>query len=115
VDQGSLQTTLKSLAKHNIVCSIIGLSAEVCVLLDFLFLMVKVYVCGQICKETHGTYRVSMNENHFTSLLMEHIHPPPVFDSKTEEMSRDGFIEIGFPTLILKLDDANAELPLCFW
>lgn len=75
----------------------------------------EVYICGQICKETHGTYRVSMNELHFNNLLMEHIQPPPVFDSKADDANRAGFIEIGFPTLVLKLDEANSEVPLCLW
>jgi transcription initiation factor TFIIH subunit 2 len=100
VDTGSIYSTIKSLKKNNIVCSIIGLAAEM-------------HICSEICKETQGEYRIIRNESHFTSLLNEHIHPPKIFAFKKEEAQKSGFIDIGFPELKLKFEE-GVNISLCF-
>jgi hypothetical protein len=65
--------------KDNIQCSIIGVNAEV-------------YVCKAIASQTHGTYRVALNEDHFKEILFL-LLPPPPSTTKTET----ALIKMGFP------------------
>eukprot|EP01127_Copromyxa_protea_P014885 TRINITY_DN4215_c0_g2_i1.p2 TRINITY_DN4215_c0_g2~~TRINITY_DN4215_c0_g2_i1.p2 ORF type:complete len:391 (-),score=41.86 TRINITY_DN4215_c0_g2_i1:179-1351(-) len=88
-DPGPISSTIKTLQSHNIVCSIIGLAAEV-------------YLCKQISSKTKGEYRVIKNEQHFTSLLEGHIQPPKILQ-EAEEKTPTTFIEMGFPTKFLAL------------
>jgi hypothetical protein len=69
------------------------------------------YICGQICKETQGSYTVSKNENHFQRLLLNHIQPPIIFHSN-QEVCTVGFLKVGFPQLILQSDQLDIH---CFW
>ncbi len=57
------------------------------------------HLCKQICSKTKGEYRVVKNEQHFSTLLMEHVQPPKVLQEREaeEKDSRSTFIEMGFP------------------
>jgi hypothetical protein len=49
-----------------------------CNAVSIIGLAAGIKVCETICKSTHGTYRVVLDEQHFGDLLMAHITPPPV-------------------------------------
>jgi len=97
-DPESLIPTVKQMKSLNIICSIIGLAAEV-------------YLCKRICSKTQGEYRVSKHEAHFRELLMNHIPPPKVFQEKEKsETVVATFVQMGFPVKYLGRSPDNKDL-----
>jgi len=86
-DPGNIQSTISKLKRNNIMCSIIGLAAEV-------------YICKEICSQTSGQYSVVRNDKHFISLLNHHLQPPPLALEQT--VPTPSFIHMGFPVKILQ-------------
>ncbi|XP_055865019.1 general transcription factor IIH subunit 2-like [Biomphalaria glabrata] len=78
-DPGDVREVVKTVAKANIRCSVIGLSAEV-------------RICKTLCQQTSGTYNVILEESHFKDLLNSHVTPAPA--STTTDSS---LIKMGFP------------------
>ncbi|KAH9412961.1 General transcription factor IIH subunit 2 [Dermatophagoides pteronyssinus] len=77
-DPSDIHKTIDSLAKDNIRCSVIGLSAEV-------------YICKELTTKTNGVYNVAMEETHLKDLLFQYLNPLP--SSFTEST----LMKIGFP------------------
>ncbi|XP_077531815.1 general transcription factor IIH subunit 2 Ssl1 isoform X1 [Haemaphysalis longicornis] len=77
-DPGNIHTTIESMCKGNIRCSVVGLAAEV-------------HVCCKLTKSTGGTYSVIMDENHFRDVLFQHAIPPPVTGNAESSLIRMGF------------------------
>lgn len=77
-DPDNIISTISMLRDGNVRCSVIGLAAEVC-------------VCKKLCKETHGSYSVILDECHFKDLLTQHVTPPPATASTESSLIRMGF------------------------
>lgn len=77
-DPGDIHSTIQSLANYNIRCSVVGLSAEV-------------KVCKTLVIETKGSYDVVVDENHFKSIVFEHLNPPPAKKGTQSSLIRMGF------------------------
>ena len=77
-DPGDILKTLDILKEHNTRVSSIHLSSELNILRVF-------------SKATSGTSSVVMDQDHFHSLLLGHVLPPPLFSSKQDEMLTMGF------------------------
>ena len=67
---GSLGTRMppsrRECVKHRIQCSVIGIGAEL-------------HILRQLAKDTHGTYGVCVNEQHYRDLLYAPLPPPRSF------------------------------------
>ncbi|KAI9105872.1 Ssl1-like-domain-containing protein [Phlyctochytrium arcticum] len=79
-DPDDITITTSLLKSDAIRVSMVGLSAEV-------------QVCKEICKVTHGTYHVVLNEMHYREVLFDHIPPPPL----AQEKEAASVIRMGFP------------------
>ncbi|XP_062579817.1 general transcription factor IIH subunit 2-like [Saccostrea cucullata] len=77
-DPENIHSTISVLKDGNVRCSVIGLAAEVC-------------ICKKLCKETHGSYNVILDESHFKDLLTHHVTPPPATASTESSLIRMGF------------------------
>jgi transcription initiation factor TFIIH subunit 2 len=97
-DPGNIHDTVQTIARDNIRVSMVSLAAEV-------------KVCKEICKKTHGTFGVTLDEGHFRDLLFEHINPPEIearekpranqTQANTEDDEYDegvDLMQMGFPT-----------------
>lgn len=62
-DPGNIMDTIEVLCRASILCSIIGLAAEV-------------NICQTLCHQTQGNYAVVMDEQHYSTLLSQHCRPP---------------------------------------
>eukprot|EP00501_MAST-03F_sp_TOSAG23-6_P000522 GSMAST32.ASY1.ANO1.536.1 assembled CDS len=79
-DPSDIFSTIKSLKKHRVRCSIVSLASEV-------------YAFKQCALITNGLYGVSLNKTHFKELLGAHNTPPAlILDSVGTH-----FIRMGFP------------------
>ena len=76
-DPSDIHKTIDSLAKDNIRCSVIGLSAEV-------------YICKELTTKTNGVYNVAMEETHLKDLLFQYLNPLP--SSFTENIDNNNVI-----------------------
>lgn len=63
-DPGDITTTIESVRKVGIRCSIIGLAAEV-------------HVCKLLARVTGGDFGVALDDVHFRELLLQQVLPPP--------------------------------------
>lgn len=77
-DPGDILATIQSLSSFNIRCSVISLSAEV-------------RVCKRLVSETKGTYDIIMDDEHYKSVLFEHLNPPPAIKGIQSSLIRMGF------------------------
>ncbi|KAL1413917.1 hypothetical protein MTO96_007966 [Rhipicephalus appendiculatus] len=77
-DPGNILTTIETMRKCNIRCSVVGLAAEV-------------HVCCKLTKTTGGVYNVILDENHFKDILFQHAIPPPVTGNAESSLIRMGF------------------------
>lgn len=77
-DPGDIHSTIQSLASYNIRCSVINLSAEVC-------------VCKRLVSETKGSHDIVMDDEHFKSVLFEHLNPPPAIKGIQSSLIKMGF------------------------
>ncbi|KAL3185841.1 hypothetical protein MRX96_028727 [Rhipicephalus microplus] len=77
-DPGNIHTTIETMRKCNIRCSVVGLAAEV-------------HVCCKLTKTTGGVYNVILDENHFKDVLFQHAIPPPVTGNAESSLIRMGF------------------------
>ncbi|KAH9514154.1 General transcription factor IIH subunit 2 [Bulinus truncatus] len=68
-DPGDVREIVKIVAKANVRCSVIGLSAEL-------------RICKTLSQQTSGTYNVILDEPHFKDLLTSHVTPAPAARSK---------------------------------
>lgn len=80
-DPTDIHKTIDTLAKGNIRCSVIGLSAEV-------------YVFKALAAKTNGVYNVALDETHLKDLIFSHLNPLP--SSVTEST----LMKMGFPQYI---------------
>src|SRR5699024_4503283 len=80
-DPSDIHKTIDILAKNNIRCSVVGLSAEV-------------YVCKALSSKTNGIYNIALDETHLKDLIFSHLNPFP--SSVTEST----LMKMGFPQYI---------------
>lgn len=88
-DVGDLEQTISSLKTARIKVSTVSVSTEV-------------FIIKKVCKDTFGEYSVSINEDHYKSLLFQYITPPAIRSSESKPLSY--LIQMGFP---LKLEAEN--------
>lgn len=81
-DSGDLGVMIAGLKKSKVRVSCISLAGEV-------------YMIKKICKDTFGSYLVSINEGHYEDLLTQFITPPPVNTAESGILSY--LIPMGFP------------------
>lgn len=77
-DPGDIQKTVQELKTEKIICSIIGLSAQV-------------KVCQTITDITHGRYDVILDEIHYSDLIKKYATPPPILDNILGNILMMGF------------------------
>ncbi|KAH9384945.1 hypothetical protein HPB48_026976 [Haemaphysalis longicornis] len=97
-DPGNIHTTIESMCKGNIRCSVVGLAAEV-------------HVCCKLTKSTGGTYSVIMDENHFRDVLFQHAIPPPVTGNAESVPDQDGVPSSTGPRARASRRSASGEPP----
>lgn len=115
-DPGDILSTISTMAKLNIRCSVLSLAAEV-------------YICKRLAEETQGRYHVALSRDHYRELLLDHVPPLPLIQrtkakrthegtkpsssSNPEDMEPDRtrrWIHMGFPQ---QYKDAHASLCAC--
>eukprot|EP01100_Stratorugosa_tubuloviscum_P000953 TRINITY_DN1211_c0_g1_i2.p1 TRINITY_DN1211_c0_g1~~TRINITY_DN1211_c0_g1_i2.p1 ORF type:complete len:213 (+),score=63.72 TRINITY_DN1211_c0_g1_i2:52-690(+) len=82
-DPTNIFDTINLMKDDSIICSVIGLSAEV-------------YICRAIAKNTEGTYTVCENAEHLNKLFSDHITPPTL----QQRANQTALITMGFPKQI---------------
>jgi len=90
-DPSDIHKTIEILAKSNIRCSVIGLSAEV-------------YVFKALTSKTNGIYNIALDETHLKDLIFSHLNPLP--SSVTEST----LMKMGFPQFI---NDGENKPSMC--
>ncbi|KAG4074566.1 hypothetical protein HA402_005631 [Bradysia odoriphaga] len=78
-DPGDINTTIETLKKEGVRCSVVSLSAEI-------------RICRHLATETGGLYSAVLDDTHYRDQLLQHIDPPPA--AQTQENS---LIKMGFP------------------
>ncbi|KAI6190392.1 GPN-loop GTPase 3 [Aphelenchoides bicaudatus] len=80
IDPGNIFSTIETLKRNSIRCSIIGLNAEI-------------YVGKKLCQTTGGRYDVVMDEGHYKNIFDEHMRPV-ILNNDTDS----DLIPVCFPT-----------------
>lgn len=95
-DPSDINTTIETLKKERVRCSVISLSAEI-------------RICRHLTVETGGIYSAVLDDSHYRDQLLQHIDPPPA--AQTQENS---LIKMGFPH---SQNEEAKEPPLtmCMW
>jgi transcription initiation factor TFIIH subunit 2 len=93
-DPGHVNEAIQECVKHRIQCSVIGIGAEL-------------HILRQLAKDTHGTYGVCVNEQHYRDLLLGHVTPSPSPAFAGQE-DRAELILMGFPQRL------RSRKTLCF-
>lgn len=63
-DPSDIFESIEAAKKKKVRCSTIGIGSEL-------------YICKVLASETHGTYSVPLNEEHYKELVFDHTTPPP--------------------------------------
>eukprot|EP00295_Goniomonas_pacifica_P045059 CAMPEP_0175924730 /NCGR_PEP_ID=MMETSP0108-20121206/15270_1 /TAXON_ID=195067 ORGANISM="Goniomonas pacifica, Strain CCMP1869" /NCGR_SAMPLE_ID=MMETSP0108 /ASSEMBLY_ACC=CAM_ASM_000204 /LENGTH=233 /DNA_ID=CAMNT_0017247837 /DNA_START=137 /DNA_END=836 /DNA_ORIENTATION=+ len=84
-DPGDVFDTIDRLKEAKIRCSVVGLSAEL-------------FVCHHLATTTRGTYGISLNPEHYTTLLMKHTQPHPTAADATSGTCPVQPMRMGFPS-----------------
>jgi transcription initiation factor TFIIH subunit 2 len=97
VDPGDIHDTIKALVSAHIICTVVGLSAEVA-------------ICRTLVARTNpstspqNAYSVAMDEQHYKELFMAATTPPPIAASTTSsepENAGGTLLRMGFPSRIV--------------
>eukprot|EP00668_Euglena_longa_P029390 GGOE01036738.1.p1 GENE.GGOE01036738.1~~GGOE01036738.1.p1 ORF type:complete len:387 (-),score=75.01 GGOE01036738.1:31-1191(-) len=83
-DPNSVIAAISNCISHRIQCSAVGIRAEM-------------FVLKRLARETHGTYTVALNEQHYRDLVLAHLTPPPSPPLTGTEESAE-MILMGFPS-----------------
>lgn len=95
-DPTDIFSTIDSLKKENVRCSVVSLSAEI-------------RVCKFLTQETGGIFGAVLDDAHFKDQLLQHIDPPPA--AKTQDNS---LIKMGFPHGENE-EGKDPPLTMCMW
>lgn len=95
-DPGDINTTIETLKKEGVRCSVVSLSAEI-------------RICRHLATETGGLYSAVLDDTHYRDQLLQHIDPPPA--AQTQENS---LIKMGFPHCQSE-EAKEPALTMCMW
>lgn len=93
-DPSDILTTIESLKRESVRCSMVSLSAEI-------------RICRYLASETGGIYGAVLDDSHFKDQLLQHVDPPPA--AQTQDNS---LIKMGFPH---GQNDDDPPLTMCMW
>lgn len=77
-DPSNIKSTIETLKRYHIWCSVVGLVAEV-------------YICKLLSTETKGSYSVMLDEQHLKDILTSHTIPAPALVGTESNLIRMGF------------------------